>query len=134
MKVYIIVIVISMLLLGTMAAVAVNVNDLSTIGKKPVIEPISLPRLTSFTPTYISPNASPSGMAPIELSTLLRKQTASSVPPRALGSATPITVTPGFSIRNANVTGLANSVITPSQAIRANATVITPTFAIFGGA
>ncbi|NYT02648.1 MAG: hypothetical protein GKC10_07830 [Methanosarcinales archaeon] len=134
MKVHITVIVISMLLLGTMAAMAINVNELSTLGKKPVKEPIALPRLTSFTPTYIAPNASPSGLAPIELSTLLRKQAASTVPPRVLGSSTPITVTPGFSIRNANVTGLANSVITPSQAIRANATVITPPFAIFGGA
>lgn len=135
-------IVISMIICGVViSASATDVIDLSTIGKKPVIEPVSLPRYTTYTPLVGNmENASPTGV--LDLSTLNQKATTSNVQATPLGGTKPITVTPSFSVMNANITSGANSVYSPAITLNGsnlnylvpNVTVYTPPIAIFGGA
>ncbi|NPV61633.1 MAG: hypothetical protein HPY61_03215 [Methanotrichaceae archaeon] len=133
MKFILTVLVVSALLAGALAtASAQNAIDLSTLGKKVSLEPITLPQLTATMPTI--PPAALGGKVSsdvIDLSTLNQKKTASVAATFIQGSS-PITVTPSFSIRNSNVTAEANTVFTLPQAISANA-VYTPAIAIFGG-
>jgi hypothetical protein len=109
--------------------------DLSTLGSKPVMEPVKLPMLSPTMPT-IPPTALSVNLnrAVIDLSTLSQKSMMPAMPAMVIKGPTPITVTPSFAIRNTNITGTANTVFTLPQAISANATVYTPAFAIFGGA
>jgi len=135
MKFILTVLVVSAILAGALAtASAQNVIDLSTLGKKGNLEPIALPRLTATMPT-IPPTAlgGNANADVLDLSTL-GKKAASSVAATTIKGATPITVTPSFSITNMNVTAEANTVFTLPQAIAANPLVYTPPIAIFGGA
>jgi hypothetical protein len=135
MKVILTISVVLMLLAGAMAAAGADgVIDLSTLGKQSS-EPVSLPRLTTTMPTNYPANylGSQTSKPVIDLSTL-GKAKATSVAGVELKGATPITVTPSFSIKNANITTEANTIFTLPQAISANTTLYTPPFAIFGGA
>lgn len=135
MKVIITISIVLILFAGVISAVgAEGVIDLSTLGKKSS-EPIALPRLTptmptNYTTTYLGSQTS---KPVIDLSTLGKVKTVSAVAGVELKGATPITITPGFSIRNANITNEANTIFTLPHAISAN-TLYTPPFAIFGGA
>jgi len=137
MKVILIVSFVLMLFAGVMAATAAEgVLDLSTLGKMPGLEPVVLPKLTptmpaSYDTTYLG---SQTAKGVLDLSTLGKKAQTPTVAATFIKGATPITVTPSFSIRNNNVTSLANTIITQPQAISANAIVYTPPIAIFGGA
>jgi hypothetical protein len=145
MKALPVIIIISMLFAGVMAASAVgNILDLSTQGKKPQMEVVKLPRLTPYIPTYpVIDNTTPSGIVPLMLSTLGRKSALPVYEPRSLSGIRPITVTPSFSIKNGNVNTPGQiTVFTLPHAIKPqrgdNAspapTVYTPPIAIFGGA
>jgi hypothetical protein len=69
----------------------------------------------------------------LDLSTLGKKAQLN-VSATMIKGPTPVTVTPMFAVKNANVTNQAGSVYTLPQAISANPSVYTPSFAIFGGA
>ncbi len=132
--------ILSALVVSILFAIIIAVSgqgpiDLSTLGKKPVIEPVKLPRLSPTMPT-IPPAALGGNMdrTVIDLSTLSKKSMMPAVPATLIRGSTPITVTPSFSIKNTNITGTASTIFTLPQAISANATVYTPAFAIFGGA
>jgi len=109
--------------------------DLSTLGKKPVIEPVKLPSLSPTMPT-IPPNTLGGNVnwTVIDLSTLSKKSMMPAASATLIRGPTPVTITPSFAIRNTNITGTASTIFTLPQAISANATVYTPAFAIFGGA
>lgn len=115
-------------------ASAADVLDLSTIGKKPSIEAVSLPRLSptmpTIAPTSLGGNLNRNGL---DLSTLGRKAQLD-VNATMIKGASPVTVTPMFATKNANVTNQAGSVFTLPQAISASTLVYTPPIAIFGGA
>jgi hypothetical protein len=135
MRLVLAVLVVSALLACTLAtASAADVVDLSTLGKKPTIQPVALPMLSPTMPTIppilLGGTAKP-GM--VDLSTL-GKKLEPSMPTTVIKGPKPITVTPSFSIRNMNITSLANTVFTMPEAISANPTVWTPPIAIFGGA
>ena len=135
-----------------LASVAVTANaadvlDLSTLGKKPATEAVSLPRLSPTMPT-IAPTALGGNLKSnvLDLSTLGKKAQANANA-SMIKSASPVTVTPMFSVKNGNMTNQAGSVFTlpqaisatPSvytlpQAISATPSVYTPPIAIFGGA
>jgi hypothetical protein len=140
MKAKITIIILSLLFTGIMVE-AQTVNDLSTLGKKPDREIANLPRLTPYMPSLFM-GETRSGVTPVELSTLGKKNLMPRIEPRMLGSSIPITVTPSFSIRNQNLTAGANTVYTMPQALASsqinylnpNVTVYTPPIAIFGGA
>jgi hypothetical protein len=136
MKVILTISVVLMLLAGAMAAAGADgVIDLSTLGKQSS-EPVSLPRLTTTMPTNYTANYLGSQISKpvIDLSTLGKAKATSAVAGVELKGATPITITPSFSIKNANITTEANTIFTLPQAISANTTLYTPPFAIFGGA
>jgi ABC-type oligopeptide transport system substrate-binding subunit len=127
--------VVLMLFAGVMAAAAADgVLDLSTLNKKPV-SIVALPRLTPTMPTNYTTNylGSQTAKGVLDLSTLGKKYT-TTVATTVIKGPTPITVTPSFTIRNNNVTSIANDIITQPQAISANTTIYTPPIAIFGGA
>jgi hypothetical protein len=135
MRLILAVLVVSALLAGTLATVsAVDVLDLSTLGKKPTIQPVSLPILSptmpTIPPTLVGGTAKP-GM--VDLSTL-GKKVAPSMNATVIKGPTPVTVTPSFAIKNMNITSVANTVFTMPEAVTANPTVWTPDIAIFGGA
>ena len=136
MKLILTIFVVSVLLAGVMAmASAQDVLDLSTLNKKPHLQPVNLPQLSPTMPT--TPATALGGNVKgevLDLSTLGKKKT--SVPATIIQGATAITVTPNFAItRNeTTLTGEANTVFTLPQAISANASVYTPPIAIFGGA
>jgi hypothetical protein len=136
MKLILTVFVVSVLLAGVMAmAGAQEVLELSTLNKKPSIEPIRLPQLSPTMPT--TPATALGGSvksAVVDLSTLGKKK--ASVPATAIQGAAAITVTPSFAIKRNEtaMTNVANTVFTLPQAISANASVYTPPIAIFGGA
>jgi hypothetical protein len=137
MKAILIVSVVLMLFAGVMAAAAAEgVLDLSTLGKKPVLEPIALPKLTPTMPTNYETTylGSQTAKGIVDLSTLGKKSQMPNVAATFIKGPTPITITPSFAIRNNNVTSFANTIITLPQAISANTTVYTPPIAIFGGA
>ena len=115
-------------------ASAADVLDLSTLGKKPSIEAVSLPRLSPTMPT-IAPTALGGNLKSnvLDLSTLGKKALLN-VSTSMIKGASPVTITPMFAVKNANVTNQAGSVFTLPQAISANPSVYTPPIAIFGGA
>ncbi len=135
MKVILTISVVLMLLAGAIAAAGADgVIDLSTLGKQSS-EPVALPRLTTTMPTNYTATylGSQTSKPVIDLSTLGKAKT-TSVAAVELKGANPITITPSFSIKNANITTEANTIFTLPQAISANTTLYTPPFAIFGGA
>jgi hypothetical protein len=135
MKVILTISVVLVLLAGAMAAAGADgVIDLSTLGKQSS-EPVALPRLTTTMPTDYPASylGSQTSKPVIDLSTLGKAKATSAVAVELKG-ATPITITPSFSIKNANITTEANTIFTLPQAISANTTLYTPPFAIFGGA
>jgi hypothetical protein len=115
-------------------ASAADVLDLSTLGKKPSIEAVSLPRLSPTMPT-IAPTALGGNLNRnvLDLSTLGKKAQLN-VSATMIKGPSPVTVTPMFAVKNTNVTNQAGSVFTLPQAISANPSVYTPPIAIFGGA
>ncbi len=115
-------------------ASAADVLDLSTLGKKPNIEAVSLPRLSPTMPT-IAPTALGGNLKSnvLDLSTLGKKAQLN-VSASVIKGPTPVTVTPMFAVKNGNVTNQAGSVFTLPQAISAAPSVYTPPIAIFGGA
>jgi hypothetical protein len=115
-------------------ASAADVLDLSTLGKKPSIEAVSLPKVSPTMPT-IAPTALGGNLNSnvLDLSTLGKKALLN-VNVTMIKGASPVTITPMFAIKNTNVTNQAGSVITLPQAISANPSVYTPPIAIFGGA
>ena len=126
----------SAFLLGIMAAAsAADVIELSTLGKKPQVDAISLPQLSPTMPT-IAPAALGSDITSnvMDLSTL-GKKVVSTVPATTIKGATPITITPMFAVRNTNTSNVAGStVFTLPQAVSSGNSVYTPPIAIFGGA
>ncbi|MCX6672893.1 MAG: hypothetical protein NTY37_03845 [Methanothrix sp.] len=119
---------------AAVTASAADVLDLSTLGKKPSIEAVSLPRLSPTMPT-IAPTSLGGSLKSnvLDLSTLGKKAQLDATTTMIKG-ASPVTITPMFAIKNGNVTNQAGSVFTLPQAISANASVYTPPIAIFGGA
>jgi len=115
-------------------ASAADVLDLSTLGKKPSMEAVSLPRLSPTMPT-IAPTTLGGNLKSnvLDLSTLGKKALLN-VSTTMIKGASPVTITPMFSVKNGNVTNQAGSVITLPQAISAAPSVYTPPIAIFGGA
>ena len=126
----------SAFLLGIMAAAsAADVIELSTLGKKPQVDAISLPQLSPSMPT-IAPAALGSNITSnaLDLSTL-GKKVVSTVPATTIKGATPITITPMFAVRNTNTSHVAGStVFTLPQAVTSGNSVYTLPIAIFGGA
>ncbi|MCK9441321.1 MAG: hypothetical protein M0Q13_07860 [Methanothrix sp.] len=115
-------------------ASAADVLDLSTLGKKPSIEPISLPRLSPTMPTIAATSLGGSQNSDVlDLSTLGKKALLN-VSTSMIKGASPVTITPMFAVKNTNVTNQAGSVYTLPQAISATPSVYTPPIAIFGGA
>ncbi|MFZ2471409.1 MAG: hypothetical protein WAW52_05630 [Methanothrix sp.] len=115
-------------------ASAADVLDLSTIGKKPSIEPVSLPRLSPTMPTIAATSLGGSQKSDVlDLSTLGKKAQLN-VSTSMIKGASPVTITPMFAVKNTNVTNQAGSVYTLPQAISATPSVYTPPIAIFGGA
>ena len=135
MKLILTVFVITVLLASVaVTASAADVLDLSTLGKKPSREPVSLPQLSPTMPT-IAPTAlgGSSRVDVLDLSTL-GKKAQTDVSATMIKGASPVTVTPMFAVKNTNLTNQAGSVFTLPQAISANPSVYTPPIAIFGGA
>jgi hypothetical protein len=135
MKLILTVFVVTVLLASVaITASAADVLDLSTLGKKPSIEAVSLPKVSPTMPT-IAPTSLGSSLKSdvLDLSTLGKKAQLK-VSESTIKGASPVTVTPMFSVKNSNVTNQAGSVFTLPQAISANASVYTPPIAIFGGA
>jgi len=139
MKVKITLTVLLLFMAGLYVASASDVLDLSTLGKKPVIDPVSLPRVSSTMPT--STGQAATAYVPLDLSTL-GKVNKPKIDPLVIQGSTPITVTPMFSIRNGNISSGTNTVVTPAHALAGpeinyltpQTTVYTPPIAIFGGA
>ncbi|MDD4161197.1 MAG: hypothetical protein PHW87_01820 [Methanothrix sp.] len=135
MKLILTVFVVTVLLASVaVTASAADVLDLSTLGKKVSIEPVSLPKVSSAMPT-IAPTSLGGNLKSdvLDLSTL-GKKVQLNVSTTMIKGASPVTITPMFSVKNANVTSQAGSVFTLPQAISATASVYTPPIAIFGGA
>jgi hypothetical protein len=115
-------------------ASAADVLELSTLGKKTSVEAVTLPKLSPTMPT-IAPTTlgGKQNTEVLDLSTLGKKAQANANVSMIKG-ATPVTVTPMFSVKNGNVTNQAGSVFTLPQAVAAAPSVYTPPIAIFGGA
>jgi len=119
---------------AAVTASAADVLDLSTLGKKPSMEAVSLPRLSPTMPT-IAPTSLGGNLKSnvLDLSTLGKKAQLN-VSATMIKGPSPVTVTPMFAVKNTNVTNQAGTVFTLPQAISANPSVYTPPIAIFGGA
>jgi len=128
-------IVVAVLLAGIMSqASAAGVLDLSTLNKKPAQQVISLPQVSANMPTIAAtPLGSDANIQVMDLSTL-GKKVPSNVSATLIQGASPVTITPGFAIKNANITTEAATVFTLPQAISASPSVYTLPIAIFGGA
>ena len=135
MKVLLNVLIVSILFASILVAPGVGIIDLSILGNKPALQPVVLPQVSPTMPA-IPPTAlgGKVNMAVMDLSTIGKKSMRPMTSATVITAATPITFTPTISIKNMNITSIANTVYTPPQAISANATVYTPPFAIFGGA
>jgi hypothetical protein len=137
MKVLLNVLIVSILFASILVVSGVSTVDLSTVGKnKPALQPVMLPRLSATMPT-VPPTALGGGYVNkgvMDLSTIGRQLIKPMTAATVIKAGTPITRTPTIAIRNMNITSRASTVYTPPLAIPANATVITPPFAIFGGA
>jgi hypothetical protein len=135
MKLILTVFVVTVLLASViLSASAADVLDLSTLGKKPSLEAVSLPQLSPTMPT-IAPTAlgSSSKTDVLDLSTL-GKKVQTNVSSTTIKGASAVTITPMFAVKNPDVTNQAGSIFTLPQAISASPSVYTPPFAIFGGA
>jgi len=136
MKLILTVFAVSVLFAGVLAmAGAADVLELSTLNKKANLPTIVLPQLSATMPTI--PPAALGGKVNkevVNLSTLGRKAQTSSANATLIKGSNPITFTPMFAIKNANVINKAGTVFTLPQAISANPRVYTPPIAIFGGA
>jgi len=135
MKLFLTIFAITVLLAGVIAAAsAADVLDLSTLNKKTSVQTISLPQVSPNMPS-IAPTALGGVVKTnvLDLSTLGKKASLN-VSTTMIKGPTPVTITPMFATKNANVTNQAGAVYTLPQAISANATVYTPPIAIFGGA
>jgi len=136
MKLILTIFVVTVLLAGfAITASASDALELSTIGKTTsTTEPVSLPKVSPTMPT-IAPTALGGNVksSAVDLSTLGKKAQLG-IQTTTIKGASPVTITPMFSVKNANVTNIAGSVVTLPQAISANASVYTPPIAIFGGA
>jgi hypothetical protein len=135
MKLILTVFVVSAILAGVLAtASAEGVLDLSTLSKNTAQQATALPQVSPAMPTTaavtlggnVNTNA-------LDLSTLGKKQLTPSVPATVIKGSNPVTITPMFSIRNTNITSVADTVYTLPQAVGSNG-VYTPPIAIFGGA
>jgi len=158
MKMILTVFVVSAILASVLAtASAEGVLDLSTLGKNTAQQATALPQLSPTMPTATSeanttqqvtalPQVSPAmpTTAPLtlggnvktnvlDLSTLGKKQVTPLANMTMIKGPNPTTVTPMFSIRNANITTVASTIFTLPQAVGSNE-VYTPPIAIFGGA
>ena len=130
MKTILIITVILVLFAGAIAATAADgVLDLSTLTKKPV-STIALPQSTP-TVNYAAANylGSKTTKEVLDLSTMGKKFTAT-VAATLIKGPTPVIITPSFTIRNNNVTSVANDIITQPQAVTKNTTIYTPPIAI----
>jgi hypothetical protein len=118
------------------AAAADGVLDLSTLGKKSDIQPVSLPMSTPSTPSYSNNYlGSQNAKDVLDLSTLGKKKIMSDENITTIKGSGPITITPSFSIVNTNLTSTeAATIFTMPQAISANPIIFTPPIALFGGA
>jgi hypothetical protein len=135
MKLILTVFVVTVFLAGVMAAAsAQDVINLSTLGKKPSSQAMSLPQVSENMPT-IAPTALGGNVESdvLDLSTL-GKKTNANVNATMIKGPGAITVTPMFAVKNPDVGNQAGSVRTLPQAISASASVVTPPIAIFGGA
>jgi len=135
MKLILTIFAVSVLLAGALAtASAAGVLDLSTINKNTTQQVLVLPQLSPTMPTIAAKSLGGEIQSNVlDLSTLGKKPS-TNVAATLIKGATPITITPMFAVKNANVTGQAGSVFTLPQAVAANASVYTPPIAIFGGA
>ena len=123
--------VVLMLFAGVIAAAAADgVLDLSTLNKKPV-STIALPQSTP-TINYAAANylGSKTTKEVLDLSTLGKKKVTPTVAATLIKGPTPVTITPSFTIRNNNVTSVANDIITQPQAVTKNTTIYTLPIAI----
>ena len=130
MKAILTITVVLMLFAGIIAVTAADgVLDLSTLNKKPV-STIALPQSTpAINYTVANYLGSKTTKEVLDLSTLGKKFT-STIAATLIKGPTPITVTPSFTIRNSNVTSVANDIITQPQAGTKNTTIYTPPIAI----
>ena len=129
------ILIVSVLLAGVLAsASAADVLDLSTLNKKPSLQAVALPQLTATMPT--TPPTALGGKVNKEVVNLstLGKKTQTRADATMIRGSNPITFTPMFAVKNANVTNQAGTVFTLPQAISAHPRVFTPPIAIFGGA
>ncbi len=135
MKVLLSVLIVTVLFASILVVSGVNMIDLSTLGNRPVLQPVMLPQISptmpTIPPTGLGGNVN---MSVVDLSTIGRTSMKPMTAATVIKAGTPITFTPIIAIKNMNITSLAYTVYTPPQAISANATVYTPPFAIFGGA
>ncbi|HNX39917.1 MAG TPA: hypothetical protein PKK11_04985 [Methanothrix sp.] len=135
MKLILSIFVVTVLLASAaISASAADVLDLSTLNKKPVMEPVSLPKVSATMPT-IAPTSlgGNTNSDVLDLSTLGKKAELN-VSTTMIKGSSPVTVTPMFAVKNGNTTSQAGSVFTLPQAVAANPSVYTPPIAIFGGA
>lgn len=135
MKLILTVIVVLAILASVLAtANAEGVLDLSTLGKNTGQQATALPQVSPAMPTTAAVTLGGNEKTDvIDLSTLGKKQLTPSVNATVIKGSNHVTVTPMFSIRNANITTMANTVYTLPQAVGSNR-VYTPPIAIFGGA
>jgi hypothetical protein len=135
MKLILTVFVVTVLLAcAAVTASAADVIELSTLGNKPSLEAVSLPQVSPTMPT-IAPTPLGDNLTSnvLDLSTLGKKAQLDTTA-TVIKGASPVTITPMFAVKNADVTNQAGTVFTLPQAISASASVYTPPIAIFGGA
>jgi hypothetical protein len=135
MKLILSVLVVTALLASTVLTVsAADILDLSTLNKKPSIEPLSLPRVSPNMPTSAATALGGNVKSDVlDLSTLGKKAQLNLTTTMIKG-ASAITVTPMFAVKNEKADNQAGSVYTLPQAISSGTIVYTPPIAIFGGA
>jgi hypothetical protein len=135
MKLILTVFVVTVLLAcAAVTASAADVIALSTLGNKPSLEAVSLPQVSPTMPT-VAPTPLGDNLTGnvLDLSTLGKKAQLDTTA-TVIKGASPVTITPMFAVKNADVTNQAGTVFTLPQAISASASVYTPPIAIFGGA
>ncbi len=112
------------------AAAADGVLDLSTLNKNPVSTialPQSTPTINHAAANYLG---SKTTKEVLDLSTLDKKKVTPTVAATLIKGPTPVIITPSFTIRNNNVTSVANDIITQPQAVTKNTTLFTLPIAI----
>ena len=130
MKTILIITVVLMLFAGVITAAAADgVLDLSTLNKNPVstiVLPQSTPTINYAAANYLG---SKTTKEVLDLSTMGKKFT-STVAATLIKGPAPVTITPSFTIRNSNVTSVANDIITQPLAVTKNTTLYTLPIAI----